>query len=321
MGVTEIVTDPSLLAVLRTSAETLAQCQTLLSLLEPSSSPVLSQETLLEISKQQKLVFSLLARLRGLNRDAILRVRETKQATAEARQEIDRLHLQLQNLYYEQRHLTGEIAACESYEYVHPYSLSGYGRLLFSINSHKYLSLPLIPVEEFLALHPEYKDSDPHELMIARINHEHAEREKLEQARQELLKRKQALIAENKKRKDDLANLDQDLERFIDVRIFPLCHQVEDITGAMLTERERLRLRNRSRRYSKRNIDINTLPLLFNTTCIGPICMLILPPPGICENLRYPGLRPMCWFGVYINGASCCTIARGSSLRHPSYVL
>ena len=53
--------------------------------------------------------------------------------------------------------------------------------------------------------------------MIARINHEHAEREKLEQARQELLKRKQALIAENKKRKDDLASLDADLERFIDV--------------------------------------------------------------------------------------------------------
>lgn len=53
--------------------------------------------------------------------------------------------------------------------------------------------------------------------MIARIKHEHDEREKLEQARQELLKRKQALIAENKKRKDDLANLDADLERFIDV--------------------------------------------------------------------------------------------------------
>jgi hypothetical protein len=35
-----------------------------------------------------------------------------------------------------------------------------------------------------------------------------------------LLKRKQALIAENKKRKDDLANLDKDLERFIDVRIW-----------------------------------------------------------------------------------------------------
>ena len=79
----------------------------------------------------------------------------------------------------------------------------------------------MIPVEEFLALHPEHKESDEHELMIARINHEHAEREKLEQARQELLKRKQALIAENKKRKDGLANLDQDLERFIDV-----CHRL-----------------------------------------------------------------------------------------------
>lgn len=58
--------------------------------------------------------------------------------------------------------------------------------------------------------------------MIARINHEHAEREKLEVARQELLKRKQGLIAENRKRKDDLASLDQDLEKFIDVSLFTL---------------------------------------------------------------------------------------------------
>jgi Fms-interacting protein/Thoc5 len=98
--------------------------------------------------------------------------------------------------------------------------------VLLLSSSHKYLSLPLVPVEEFLALFPEHTDSDAHELMIARINHEHAEREKLEQARQELLKRKQALIAENKKRKDDLANLDQDLERFIDVRysFWTLCY-------------------------------------------------------------------------------------------------
>jgi hypothetical protein len=124
MKVNEIVTDPSLQPVLRTSAETLAQCHKLLSLLEPtSSSSPPSQETLLEISKQQKFLFALLARLRGLNRDAILGVRATKQATAEARQEIDRLHLHLQNLYYEQRHLNGEIAACESYEYVFSSSL------------------------------------------------------------------------------------------------------------------------------------------------------------------------------------------------------
>ena len=53
--------------------------------------------------------------------------------------------------------------------------------------------------------------------MVARIDHEHAEREALEQARQDLLKTKQSLIADNKKRKDDLASLDKDLETFIDV--------------------------------------------------------------------------------------------------------
>lgn len=75
-----------------------------------------SVEVQLDLSKQQRLLYSYLGRLRELNRNAILKVRNTKQTTAEARQEIDRLHLQLQNLYYEERHLRGEIAACESYE-------------------------------------------------------------------------------------------------------------------------------------------------------------------------------------------------------------
>lgn len=55
--------------------------------------------------------------------------------------------------------------------------------------------------------------------MIARIEHELADREALESARQGLLKKKQGLIAENKKRKDDLASLDKDLEKFIDVGV------------------------------------------------------------------------------------------------------
>jgi THO complex subunit 5 len=83
--------------------------------------------------------------------------------------------------------------------------------------SHKYQQLPLIPVEEFLAQHPDHASDDENELMYARIEHERAERETLEQRRQELLKRKQKLIAENTRRKDDLANLDQNLEKFIDV--------------------------------------------------------------------------------------------------------
>lgn len=99
-------------------------------------------------------------------------------------------------------------------------------------SSHKYLQLPLIPIEEFLAQHPEHSNADENELMYARIEHERAERETLESRRQELLKRKQKLIAENTRRKDDLANLDQDLEKFIDV-----CYNLRYIidTSTLLT--------------------------------------------------------------------------------------
>lgn len=83
--------------------------------------------------------------------------------------------------------------------------------------SHKYRYLPLVSLRDFLSDHPELQGAEESALMEARINHEHEEREALEQQRQGLLKKKQSLIAENKKRKDDLASLDQDLEKFIDV--------------------------------------------------------------------------------------------------------
>ncbi|MCJ1478039.1 hypothetical protein MMC13_006714 [Lambiella insularis] len=200
MSVEDIVIDTFLRSVLDTSTKTRQQC---IALLDQSGTASVSArdtpplDTELDLSKEQKLLYSYLAQLRGSNRTAWFAVRQTKQATAEARSEIDRLHLQLQNLYYEQRHLRGEISACESYD-------------------HKYQRLPLIPVDEFLKQFPEHEQDDEHALMIARIGHEHAEREALEQARQSLLKKKQGLIADNKKRKDDLASLDKDLEKFID---------------------------------------------------------------------------------------------------------
>lgn len=116
-----IVTDSFLQQVLETSTQTREQCIQLIDFAEAnavSASHTTPNDVQLELSKRQKLLYSYLAQLRGFNRNAILQVRDTKQSTAEARQEIDRLHLQLQNLYYEERHLRGEIAACESYECV-----------------------------------------------------------------------------------------------------------------------------------------------------------------------------------------------------------
>ena len=116
-----IVQDPFLQSVLDASTRTCSQCMDLVSVAQSKpvgTSELPSQDTQLHLAKQQKLLYSYLTELRALNRDAIVQVRNTKQTTAEARQEIDRLHLHLQNLYYEERHLRGEIAACESYEYV-----------------------------------------------------------------------------------------------------------------------------------------------------------------------------------------------------------
>lgn len=94
--------------------------------------------------------------------------------------------------------------------------------------------------------------------MIARIEHERTEREALEQKRMELLKRKQKLIADNKKRKDDLANLDKKLEKFIDVCLIrkhvPLAYH------SPLS-----RLRNQSRNSSTRMCERHLFERLFET--------------------------------------------------------
>ncbi|POS74324.1 hypothetical protein DHEL01_v207287 [Diaporthe helianthi] len=201
MTINSIVTDPALRSFLQTSQhareQALGLADRLAAISAAGPNAPLNTDQHATLSKEQKLLNTNLSHLRGLHRAAYLAARDTKSQTADARHEVDVLHLQLQNLYYEQRHLQGEIAACETHD-------------------HEYQKLPLAPADDFLAKHPKYADSDENALMIARIEDERAEREALEQQRQELLKRKQKLITENKKRREDLANLDNDLEKFID---------------------------------------------------------------------------------------------------------
>jgi THO complex subunit 5 len=123
MAVDPQVTDPSLASVLETSSSAREQALALVDLVAQAHAAAgdapLSLGAQAEISRQQKLLTTNLSRLRGLHRAACFGARDTKGVTAEARQEVDRLHLQLQNLYYEQRHLEDEIQACESFEWVH----------------------------------------------------------------------------------------------------------------------------------------------------------------------------------------------------------
>lgn len=120
MTIDGIVTDPTLRSFLQTSQNAREQALGLADRLATSfaspDAPSLTTAHQIELSKEQKLLNTNISSLRGLHRSAYMGARDTKAQTAEARQEVDVLHLQLQNLYYEQAHLQGEIVACESYE-------------------------------------------------------------------------------------------------------------------------------------------------------------------------------------------------------------
>ena len=198
MAIDNLISDLALLPLLKTSQATLSQAQSMLQWLEQnatSTPPTL--ESQLDLVQQQKVLHAQLAKLRGQHRRAAYDARSTKQETAEARQEVDRLLLQLQNLYYEQRHLMGEIGACEGYD-------------------HAYMRLPLVSLDEYLALSPDQASLSEQELMPQRIEAEKQEREKMEQERLRLVETKEALVKENGKKKDELRKMDEKLEAMIE---------------------------------------------------------------------------------------------------------
>ena len=192
------ITDPFLLSVLEVAARAREQSLAILDLIHQyhTSANTDIDDAPLQISRQQKILNTYLVQLRGLTRKAAFGARTTKEETGRARQEIDSLHLELQNLYYEQRHLRGEIAACEDY-------------------AHTYEQISMIDVDEFLALHPEYQESSEHDLTVARIQDEHVQRQALEEQRQALVKLKEALIKETTAKKDELAKLDVEMEKWV----------------------------------------------------------------------------------------------------------
>lgn len=192
----QTITDSGLLQTLRAAQETRKQCLETIALFDEHSRASTNIDLDEAILQQERRLNAHLAVLRGLNRKAVLGVRPVKQETNEARQEIDGLHLQLQNLYYEQRHLRGEIRSAESYD-------------------HKHMRLPMVSVEEFIAQHPEHAASSEHDLTLARIKDEHEARLALEGERLELVKRKEALLKETGAKKEELNKLDTEIEKWI----------------------------------------------------------------------------------------------------------
>ncbi|GAB7358278.1 hypothetical protein MBLNU230_g0428t1 [Neophaeotheca triangularis] len=196
---TDIISADDLCVALQTVSQVREQSLALLSLVQTvqNSNPGgATPDQTSALYKADKNLRAQLAQLRGRNRKAILNTRDTKQATGAWRQEVDELHLSLQNLYYEQRHLRGEIAACRAY-------------------NHKYLELPLIDVEEFLGKSPERADDSADDLMVARIDDERATRQAFEEERLVLAAKKEALKKRNAAAKAELERFDGDMEKWL----------------------------------------------------------------------------------------------------------
>ena len=211
LSIGRMIREPYLLTILNTTSTLRDQVLAILHI-ENQSDEIPSDDQVATFSKLQKGLGAYISQLRGQNRRLAHLVHETKAQTGTSRAEVDRLHLSLQNLYYEQRHLQGEIAACEEYP-------------------HTYKQLPLISEHEFLEKYPDWSheqsilDTDnsgpapssrEESLMRARIEDEHNARKLLEWEKQDLIKRKLELAKENAKRKEQLVNLDKDLETFIE---------------------------------------------------------------------------------------------------------
>jgi THO complex subunit 5 len=84
------------------------------------------------------------------------------------------------------------------------------------LSSHSYTHLPLLPLEDYLALFPDQATLPEQELMPLRIEHERQERERMEEQRLELVKIKEGLVKENAQKKEELRKMDEKLEALID---------------------------------------------------------------------------------------------------------
>jgi THO complex subunit 5 len=85
-------------------------------------------------------------------------------------------------------------------------------------------------MDEFLALHPQHAELEEDELMLARIQHEHDEREAAKNKQMGLLKRKEELMHENSKRRAELEKLDKQLDEFVAKGMKPILDTFETVT-------------------------------------------------------------------------------------------
>jgi len=170
---------------------------------------------------------ALMGRLKSLNRASNTATRVAKEKTAEARQEMDQSHLNLQNLLYEKRHLEREIEKCRQFASI-------------------YQDVPLYSVDDFRLLAPqeartEQVLSDDHQLMLNRLSFELAERQRLDLRKKELMQCKEDLLKESKSKLSTMDNVKShietlmkaasDIQKKVDELVQPIPSEANDAPG------------------------------------------------------------------------------------------
>lgn len=132
--------------------------------------------------------------LKKLNRLAHMRLKKGRDQTHEAKQRVDALHLQLQNLLYEVMHLQKEINKCLEFK-------------------SKHEEIELVSVEEFRRdappeiSRPEISGADPHQLTLCRLDWELEQRKRLAEKYKESLASKEKIMKSIEIKKEYLSSL------------------------------------------------------------------------------------------------------------------
>ncbi|XP_068422369.1 THO complex subunit 5 homolog isoform X1 [Clinocottus analis] len=144
--------------------------------------------------------------LKKLNRLAHMRLKRGRDQTHEAKQKVDVLHLQLQNLLYEVMHLQKEISKCLEFK-------------------SKHEEIDLVPEEEFYQdapqdiSRPQLTKNDPHQLTLARLDWELEQRKRLAEKYKESQTTKEKIQKSIEVKKEHLTSLQPGLNAIMQASI------------------------------------------------------------------------------------------------------
>ncbi|KAA8911434.1 hypothetical protein TRICI_003818 [Trichomonascus ciferrii] len=141
-------------------------------------------------SDLRRQIMTGLVQLRMLNKQAQDSVHQTKEDTTRARQELDNIQLDMQNVLYQNKHLRSEIERCTDYE-------------------SRLESIDLVPIEEFTKDNPDVQTDqlDDHQLTLERLRDEERRRLNLFFIKTRLQETKKQLQSETENLKEDLEDM------------------------------------------------------------------------------------------------------------------